>query len=146
MVQIHKGLKNRVYEQITPQIPAFMGEVFEEICKRYLWRENIAGRLPVDFVDLGRWWGNDSIRKCETKIDIMADDESSNALFGECKWTNEKVGEAELADLEHQRKLFRYQNSYLFLFAKTGFTSSCVAKAVKMGNVRLVTFQEMNQM
>jgi AAA+ ATPase superfamily predicted ATPase len=145
MSQIHKGLRDRVYEQIAPQIPAFMGGVFEEICKQYLWRENIAGRLPFEFMDLGRWWGNDPIRKSETEIDIVADDGGANALFAECKWTNEKVGEAELIDLERQSQLFHYQNNYLFLFAKTGFTSGCLKKATQMGKVRLVTFEEMNR-
>jgi AAA+ ATPase superfamily predicted ATPase len=146
MAQIHQGLQDRVYERIAPQIPAFMGGVFEEICKQYLWRENIAGRLPFDFVDLGRWWGNDAIRKCETEIDIVADDSGTTALFAECKWTNEKVGARELDDLEHQRQLFHYQESYLFLFAKSGFTDSCMAKAAQMGKAkaRLVTFAEMN--
>jgi AAA+ ATPase superfamily predicted ATPase len=145
MAQIQKGLKNRVYELIMSQIPAFMGGVFEEICKQYLWQENIAAKLPFNFVDLGRWWGNDPIRKCETEIDIIADDAGDNAIFGECKWTNDKIGEAELTELEHQSKLFHYPNRYLFLFAKTGFSSGCIEKAARMGNVSLVTFQEMNQ-
>jgi hypothetical protein len=145
MAQIHKGLKDRVYERISVRIPAFMDGVFEEICKQYLWRENIAGRLPVSFVDLGRWWGNDPLRKCETEIDIIADADRDHAIFAECKWTNEPVKVAELDELEHQSRLFRYQNSYLFLFAKIGFTSSCIAKSERMGNVRLVRFAELSQ-
>jgi hypothetical protein len=33
-------------------------------------------------VDLGRWRGNDPIRKYETEIDIIADDAGDNAIFG----------------------------------------------------------------
>jgi AAA+ ATPase superfamily predicted ATPase len=109
-----------------------------------VWQENIAARLPFNFVDLGRWWDNDPICKCETEIDIIADDAGNNGIFGECKWTSNQVGEAELTELEHQSKLFHYPHRYLFLFAKTGFTSGCIEKAAKMGTVSLVTFQEMN--
>ena len=50
---------DRVYSRIENQLPAYMGFVFEDMCKQYLWQENLKGNLPIDFTDMGRWWGND---------------------------------------------------------------------------------------
>lgn len=140
---INKGLSDNVYRKIEPQIPAFMGFVFEDICKQYLWKLNIEGTAPIEFTDLGRWWGNDPINKCEAEIDILALDDNDGAIFAECKWTNEKVDVAVLDTLVDRSRLFRYKNNYLYLFAKTGFTNGCVEKAKAMSNVKLVTFDEM---
>lgn len=140
---IQNGMSDRVWKKVEPQISAFMGKVFEDICKQWLWRENAAGRLPLDFVNLGRWWGNDPIRRRETEIDILAYADDDHALFGECKWTNEKVDARVLDTLVERSELFRYRHKHLYLFAKTGFSSECIEKARTMNGVELVAFQDM---
>ena len=37
---------------------------------------------------------------------------------------------------------FPYQNVHYYLFAKTGFTKGCTDRAKEMGNVTLVTYEE----
>ena len=145
MALINKDRGDIVYERISEQIPSFMGGVFEEICKQYLWYGNIENQLEIEmnFTDLGRWWGNDPIRKSETEIDILAYINDTTAIFGECKWTNENVGVSVLDDLIDQSKLFRYKENYYYLFAKYGFTESCISKANSMGNVVLLAFADM---
>ena len=140
---IQNGMADRAYKRIEKHIPDFMGQVFEDICKQWLWRENAKGNLPIEFVNLGRWWGNDPIKRQETEVDILAYEDQDNALFGECKWTNEKVGVDVLDALIDRTRLFHYQNNHLYLFAKRGFTSGCMEKAKARGNVTLVTFAEM---
>ncbi|SDN56261.1 ATP-binding protein [Acetanaerobacterium elongatum] len=140
---IQNGMADRTYKKIETQIPDFMGKVFEDICKQWLWRENASGNLPIEFVELGRWWGNDPIRRQEAEIDILAFEDKNSAIFGECKWTNEKVDTIVLDTLIERSHLFHYKNNYLYLFAKTGFTSGCVEKSKSMHNVTLVTFDEM---
>ena len=63
---------------------------FEDICSQYLWALLLKGKSPVDFSELGRWWGTDPRTRSQTEIDIMAEQDRQAALFGECKWTNEK--------------------------------------------------------
>lgn len=140
---IEQGAKDRVFQRIKAQIPAYMGFVFEEICKQYLWKKNLRGNLPIDFTDLGRWWGNDPIKKIQTEIDILADNEENEAIFAECKWRNEKVGEAELKDLQHQSTLFHYKRNVLILFSKSGFTEGCRKLAEEFGDVLLISYDEM---
>lgn len=140
---IQQGAKEKVYKRVEKQIPTYMGFVFEEICKQYLWQENLNGNLPIDFTNIGRWWGNDPREKKQTEIDIMADNEEKEALFAECKWTNEAVGEAELKDLLHQSTLFHYNKNTLILFSRSGFTKGCRELADTLGNVMLINYEDM---
>lgn len=140
---IQQGAKDKVYNRVEKQLPAYIGFVFEEICKQYLWQENLNGNLPIEFTNLGRWWGNDPVEKKQTEIDIIADNEVNEAIFAECKWTNEAVGEAELKDLNHQSTLFHYRRNILILFSKSGFTKGCRELAEKLGDVLLINYDEM---
>jgi hypothetical protein len=131
------------YKNIKEQLPSYMGAVFEEICKQYLWRLNKQGNAAITFTDLGRWWGNDPKNKCETEIDIMGTADNKTALFCECKWTNKKIDIGVLETLIGRSSLFRYTKVHFYIFSKTGFTKGCIDKAIELGNVKLVTFDEM---
>ena len=138
---INRRLTDAVYQKID--LPAFMGGVFEEICKQYLWEQNRRGMAAIPFTDLGRWWGNDPKKKQEAEIDIVGTADNNTALFGECKWTNEKVDAAILDSLIYRSKLLNYDNVRYYLFAKTGFTKGCIEQAESLGNVTLVAFEDM---
>jgi len=138
---INRGLADIVYSAIEPQIPQFMGAVFEEICKQYLWKLNAEGRAPVPFTDLGRWWGSDPTEKSEAEIDIIASDNKGSAIFCECKWTNEKVGAQALETLVGRGGLFSYERKHYYLFSKNGFTGGCAERAKEIGNTTLVIYK-----
>ena len=72
----------------------------------------------------------------------MGEQDKDSALFGECKWTNEKVDVGILEKLIGQSQLFHYTKVYFYLFAKRGFTKGCINMADKMGNVKLVTYDD----
>lgn len=139
---IAHGAAELVYKKIEVHFSEYMGKVFEEICKEYLWKELLEGKAAVEFTSLGRWWGNDPFTRSQTEIDIMGEQDKKTALFGECKWTNEKVDTAVLETLVHRSKLFAYENVKLYLFSKSGFTKGCTEKAAELGNVNLVSYQE----
>ncbi len=139
---IARGAADLVYKRIEPHLSEYMGKVFEEICKQYLWKLLLSGNSPVEFSSLGRWWGNDPIHKCQAEIDIMGEQDKNTALFAECKWTNEKIDLPILETLIERSKLFPYHNKHFFLFSKSGFTKGCTERAKELGNVSLVTFDE----
>lgn len=139
---IVRGAADLAYKRIEPYLPNYMGKVFEDICMQYLWKLLINGRCPVEFISLGRWWGNNPVEKKQTEIDIMGEQDKDTALFGECKWTNEKVDLGILETLVRRSKLFTYSNVHYFLFSKSGFTKGCLDKAKEMGNVSLVSYDE----
>ena len=140
---IARGATDLVYKRIEPQLSDYMGKVFEDICKQYLWKRLLAGECPVEFTSLGRWWGNDPIEKSQAEIDIIGEQDKTTALFGECKWTNEKVDLGVLETLVKRSRLFSYKKIYYYLFSKSGFTKGCIDEAKKMGNVTLVSYAEM---
>lgn len=140
---INRGLSDLVYQKIEPQLSDFMGAVFEEICKQYLWRLLIRGEAAIDFTDIGRWWGNDPREKKQIEIDIMGTADHNTALFGECKWKNEKVDLPTLEKLVNRSEIFPYANKYFYLFSKSGFTPACTDRAEAMKNVILVEYAEM---
>ena len=139
---IVRGAADLVYKRIAPQLPHYMGRVFEEICKQYLWKQLLLGNVPIEFISLGRWWGNDPIQKSQAEIDIMGEQDEESALFAECKWRNEKVDLDILDTLIDRSKLFRYRKVHYYLFSKSGYTKGCMEKAVKMGNVTLVSYED----
>ncbi len=139
---IARGAVNLVYKRIEAQLSDYMGRVFEEICKQYLWKLLLEGRMPIEFVSLGRWWGNDPRKKVQTEIDIMGEQDSSSAIFAECKWRNENVDLDVLETLIDRSGLFHYTKVHYFLFSKTGFTKGCMEKAQEMRNVTLVSYDD----
>ena len=142
---IARGADELAYKRIEPHLSDYMGKVFEDICSQYLWKLLLSGQCPVEFTSLGRWWGNNPMTRSQTEIDIMGEQDKNTALFGECKWTNEKVDLGVLETLVQRSKLFPYQRVHLYLFSKTGFTKGCMDKAEELGNVTLVTYEDILQ-
>lgn len=139
---IARGAVELSYKRIEPYLSDYMGKVFEEICQQYLWRLLLNGESPVDFQDIGRWWGTDPSTRTQTEIDIMGEQDKDTALFAECKWTNERVDASVLETLVKRSQLFHYENTHLYLFAKNGFTKGCEEAARAKNNIHLVTYQD----
>ena len=137
---IARGASDLVYKRIEPYFSDYMGKVFEDICRQYLWKLLISGNTPIEFTSLGRWWGNDPVHRCQAEIDIMGEQDKNTAVFGECKWTNEKVDLGVLETLMERSNIFSYKTKYFYLFSKSGFTKGCTDKAKELGNVFLINY------
>ena len=142
MSAIARGAATLVYRRIKAQLNDYMGRVFEEICAQYLWKLLLEGNVPIEFTSLGRWWGNDPRKRAQTEIDIVGEQDSSSAIFAECKWRNENVDLDVLETLVDRSRLFHYTKMHYFMFSKTGFTKRCMEKAEEMGNVTLVSYED----
>ena len=140
---ISRGAANLAYRRIDPVLSDYMGAVFEEICKQYLWKLLLERKCAVDFTDIGRWWGTNPRTRQQVEIDIMGEEDKDTALFAECKWRNEKVDMEVLETLVERSKLFHYQKKHYYLFSKSGFTKGCQERAAELGNVTLVSYGEM---
>ena len=140
---ISRGATDLAYNRIQPHLSDYMGGIFEDICKQYLWSLLLTGKCAIDFTDIGRWWGTNPKTRQQVEIDIMGTADKNTALFGECKWTNEKIDLGVLEDLVEKSQLFHYANKHYYLFAKNGFTKGCIEKAEEMGSVILVSYGDM---
>ena len=140
---ISRGMADLAYRRIEPYLHNFMGSVFEEICKQYLWRLLMQGKSAVDFTDLGRYWGTNPKTRKQFEIDIMGTAGKDTALFAECKWRNEKVDLEVLETLLERGEMFSYKKKHYYVFSKSGFTKGCEERAEELGNVTLVAYEKM---
>ncbi|RJO61287.1 hypothetical protein C4544_03285 [candidate division WS5 bacterium] len=75
----------------------------------------------MQYTLIGKWWSKDE------EIDLVAlDEETATVYFGECKWSNKKVGEDIYRELVRKSRLVDWQNekrnNRYILFSKSGFT------------------------
>ena len=127
-----------VLKKIKEEFEHHVSLVFEDACIELcysLMKKNI-----MQFTRIGSWWSKTD------QIDIVALDDSSNTIwFGECKWSNKKVGTNIYYDLlKKSHNIYYYpvnqKNKYI-LFSKSGFTSDMIMIA-KTNDVLLVDINE----
>jgi hypothetical protein len=141
LITLDKG--EFVYNRIKPLISTFMGEVFEKLCIEYMW--GIYDELPFEIQNISRWWGNNPELKSQAEIDFIAYSEGDEqAVFGECKWQNEKLDKSIIEDLIKKCQMFgQFKQKYYYLFSKNGFTSGAYTLAKERNDIRLVDFGDM---
>ena len=135
-------------EVFEGQLNAHTGYAFEECAKQYMWRALAKNALPVPFQKIGRWWGNNQKEQREEEIDFIAYSGEgtleADAIFGECKWKSEAVGEDVLNDLIRKSELHtQFTGKYYMLFSRSGFTDALAKRAKKAGNIILVAPSDM---
>lgn len=142
---VERGLGANAVSRIMAEMPEYMGTIFEQICKDWLWRQLAACELEVEFTDIGRWWGNDPTKRAEAEIDIVAVDDAKTVLVGECKWKAEPTGADQLEKLDARAHLAGASpDAARFVFSRSGFTQGCHELAAEIPNARLVSFGEMD--
>ncbi|MDR2590456.1 MAG: ATP-binding protein [Oscillospiraceae bacterium] len=137
---INAGTIDKIWRSIAHEIPIFMSTVFEDICRQWVTQRNVENKMPVQFTDVGRWWGYDLVTKEDTYIPIVAYAGDSFALFGDAIWSDTPTDESALRNLEERSRLFRYPERYLYLFSRSGFTDECADLAIRLG-ANLVMFE-----
>lgn len=143
MAAIEHDRADAVYRRIAPHIAHYTGPVFEDVCRQYLWESLRDNRCPVDFVDLGRWWGTDPRTRKQIEFDLIGDDGRGKAIVGECKWTDAPVGSSILTELMSRSSVFPHPEKHYVLFGKNGFTSGCIHLAENFPNVTLISLADM---
>ena len=142
--RITAGFGNIVCEEVfSEQIMSHIGHAFEVCAKQYLWRALGTKKSPISFKQVGRWWGNNPKQRQEEEIDFIAFAEDK-AIFGECKWRNEQIGEDVLEELIRKSKLFsQFKESHYMLLSKSGFSKTLISRAKKDDCISLVGVNDM---
>ncbi len=140
---ISRGATELCYNRIEPHISEYMGEIFEEICRQYLWSELVNGNSPIDFSEIGRWWGLHPHTKTPMVIPIMAISHKNHAIFADCIWSEDKVDLPVLETLIDHSEIFPHTTKHFYLFSKSGFTRACMDKVNALSNVNLVNMGNM---
>lgn len=126
-------------EEIIEHINDYMGPVFENICKQYLFRAARERKLPFIPFKIGKWWGNNPLLKAQDDVDILAFDKTGQkALFCECKFRNKPMPMEKYDDLVTASNIFtNVKEKYLFFFSKSGFTNPVIERAKNEGSILL---------
>jgi len=140
---ISAGGIDRIYDPVIRRYyPEYMGLIFEQMCREYLFR--YAKDVPVLLSQIGQWWGTDAKARKEVQIDIVGVPAQGNEyIIGSCKYRNSPVGTDELALLKQYAEVFGKGDKYHFyIFSRSGFTEG-LRNLADQGEVRLVSLQEM---
>lgn len=140
---ISAGRIEQIYEPVIKRhLSAYMGLVFEQMCREYLLR--YANDLPILLSDVGQWWGTDSKAKKEVQIDIVGSPvEEDEYIIGSCKYRNAPIGMDELELIKHYADVFGKGKKYHFyIFSKSGFTKGLQELGNK-GEVKLIMLDDM---
>jgi hypothetical protein len=142
---LETGAVNLVWKRrIMPDYNEYMGLVFEKVCRDYLYRKNSQGELPILFTSIGRWWGTDPAERRQVEIDLIAKDGNSY-IACECKWRNEALDLSVLNELRRRTDVFckRREETWYFLFSKSGFTKAVLDEAASNENVVAIDLKEL---
>ncbi|MCL2203549.1 MAG: ATP-binding protein [Defluviitaleaceae bacterium] len=136
---ITAGRGDAVYtHEVAAQLNAYMGLVFEDICRQWLLRRE---DMPFFVGSAGRWWGTNAKTRSQEEVDLMAV-YRNQALFAECKWKNTAVDMDVYAGLKRKSALFSYEQVYLYIFVK-GLCSSRLRALHESGQVQIYTLEGM---
>jgi hypothetical protein len=107
------------------ELSAFIGKRFEILCRQCLARYLAVNGERTLWV--GKWWGPVKVREKSEQREIDVVVETDKAIyFGECKWTDQKLGDREQNWLKESSKaVAKAKKPVKFvLFSKKGFQIS----------------------
>ena len=129
---IEEGESKEVVRMIKEGLVGFMSSNYEEVSKEW-----IKHNAEMNFQYVGKWWDKND------EIDLVGiNDETKEIIFGECKWSNKKVGTNILTELEKKSQQVDWNKEgrmeRFVIFSKSGFTPDMIKLAKKNDNVTLV--------
>lgn len=132
-------------QSVFPLLSDYIGKpVFEEVCRQYLMRRAKAGTLPIPAVHFGRWWGNDSVLRKQTDLDVIAAS-PDQIIIGECKWrqTDSLSADQISAWMAKTHLLPEYKDRYYYCFSKSAFKPPVTALAQETPRLTLVPLDQL---
>lgn len=102
--------------------------------------------MNTEYRTVGKWWGSDPEHKTDAEIDIVAIDgidNTSNVLFGSCKFKSSPAGMKDLNSLKRTASFVKgYTKRDYILFSSSGFEKSLI-KHAKERNIILVDMDKL---
>ncbi|MCC8150882.1 MAG: DUF234 domain-containing protein [Lachnospiraceae bacterium] len=96
---IEMGQGDLYYDKIFREyLHAYMGSVFEDMCRYYTLEQGIQGAFGNFITHVGTWWGTETLDSASGKYQQSADidvvgisDIDKTVVLGECKFKNKKT-------------------------------------------------------
>ena len=134
--QSYLEIENLSYplEKIKNEFNLWVSKIYEDLAREIILNHS---EIPFPIKKLGRWWNNNE------EIDIVGLGDNE-IIFGECKWSNKKVGLSVLLSLKEKSKSVKWNNSnrkeYFILFSKEGFSDDLISLSKKDKTIILSEF------
>ena len=134
--QSYLEIENLSYplEKIKNEFNLWVSKIYEDLARETVLNNS---EIPFPIKKLGRWWNNNE------EIDIVGLGDNE-IIFGECKWSNKKVGLSVLLSLKEKSKSVKWNNSsrkeYFILFSKEGFSDDLISLSKKDKTIILSEF------
>lgn len=119
-------------KMVKPNIHAFMGSVFEEMCRFYILDKGVQGKFGNFITRVGTWWGTETVENSDgvkisqsADIDVVAiSDADKSAIVAECKFKNEKIDKGVYETLLRRSALIssKYRVKKFVFFSLAGYT------------------------
>jgi len=138
---LEQGHTVPVRESIAETLPTHVSWTFEDVCRQAV----RTPAFPLQCSRVGRWWYDGM------EVDVAGvNDGTETLLLGECKWTDDPVGQSLLRDLERTEPEVRWRGDdrsvTYALFSKSGFTSELEAETSKRDDVLLFSPEDLFQL
>jgi AAA+ ATPase superfamily predicted ATPase len=138
---IAQGFGSEIWShQVLPHLDSFMGTVFEEICREHA-RQYSQEKFSAPAQEIGHIWN------ANFDIDVAGRLLDGSAIFGECKWWKQVVGENVLDELIQRSEKITFGRDapkrYFVLYARSGFTAALKRRAASQPGIALHTPQTM---
>jgi len=122
------GKADHVLKLIRASLEQHISQSYEAVCREIGIKMMEQGR--IQFTALGKWWSRNE------EIDLVAlDEQTKTAYFGECKWSNKRVGVNVYEDLVSKSRLVDWhkddRTNRFILFSRSGFTEAMLTLAKK---------------
>ena len=121
-------------EKIKNEFNLWVSKIYEDLSRKTLLSNS---QVPFSIKKLGRWWNNNE------EIDIVGLGDNE-IIFGECKWSNKKVGLSILLSLKEKSKNVKWNNNnrkeYFILFSKEGFSDDLINLSKEDSSIILSKF------
>lgn len=129
-----------IENKMRPRLDNFTSQTFEDVCRSYV-KKGLLNDLK--FNQVGRWWSKDS------EIDLVGLNEDENMiLFGEVKWSVNKVGIDILEDLRKKASHVDWgkktRKEYFSIFSRSGFTQD-LKRIVSKEGVLLCSLEDLTR-
>lgn len=133
---VSRGYGKQYFEsRVRPYLHDYMGPVFEEISRDYIFDLSMNGMINTNITEIGHWRGHDDSLKEAADIDVVGIDRTDKtAVIGECKFRNHPPDRSDMEKLIHRGKLLKgYTINEMLFFSLTDVGQEVRADYEKQG-------------
>jgi hypothetical protein len=141
LINVGKGEKYYI-DSVSKQLHDFMGDVFEKICKEYLFMKVGEDKYPIvtEIDNYQKTILDDEGKKRQIEVDILGKNGKDIQIIGECKFQSEKIDKATYEVFLEKVHYINAKKPLLCMFSLSGYTQYVKENA---GDVLLLTIDDL---